>query len=248
MEKKTKIGLISLGILLASMFAFTGVDMWGRDYSEPYAEIRNVKQLTLKEQPAQVTKDDLEARSATRIASDKHNVTIYGEFVPFSIHGKKDAYRAVMACADLIGADESADLRYSDWAVGFLGIWGFLSGVDMYPFYQYYNGFPVLNSAVLVETARFGKPESITAYLYSGFPDDLPTEPKITAEDAIRAAALHEMNEPDQHQTPFLVIAFDNNDRAALAWLVVIGYEPVCVNAVTGEVLDIDSYNNYEYE
>lgn len=235
MKKGTKTALICGGVFLLALLGHTGIDLFSTESGSYYA----AKQITLNEQPERVTRGALSARGAVCIESDGHITAVNGEFVPFRIHGKKSAYLAAMSCAELLELDDKTELRYSDAMSGFGGLWSWISGIHFYLFFQYYKGVPVADTQVMVETGRFGKPESIYAALQYGFPDDLPAEPKITAEEAERIAAKYVLNEPIGMK-PELVIAFDAKGQAALAWLTFIGEsaEAVPVNAVTGEVLE----------
>lgn len=244
MKKKTKIALITLGVLLLGMCTFTGVDFFEPELY-PYDYLRRAKKVSLKEKPEQVTEKSLEEQYCSFVQPAEHRSFIEGEFVPFSVHGKNSALRAVMSCADIIGLDEASELRYSDWGEGFLGFRGFLSGIKFFTFYQFYNGYPVLQTQIFVMTARFGKPQELDAAVYNDFPADLPTEAKITAEEATRIAALHDMNEPLPEWKPFLAVVFDKNDRAALAWVILIGAEPVFVDSADGTVIEV--YDGEEY-
>ena len=243
MTKKTKIGLITLGVILLGMILFNGVDFYGlRDYN---ALLPNADKITLKEQPAQVTYKELDDRGVSCSRRDGRLFIASGDFVPYNISGKKRACTAALSFMELLALDDGCELRYAGDLCKLFGGWSLLAGVHLYEFTQYYKDIPVYGGILTMETGRFGKPDQLYSNLVYGIPADLPTEPQITAEEAIRKAALAEMNEPDQGQTPPLVIILDNNDRAALAWLVMIEYEPAAVNAVTGEMLEIDSLNQY---
>lgn len=243
MEKKTKIGLIALGVILLGMFSFNGVDFYSlQGYN---ALLPKADKIKLKEQPAQITYKELDGRGVSHSEYDGHLFIANGDFVPYNITGKKRACTAALSFTELLRLDDGCELRYAGDVCQLFGGWSMLAGVHLYEFTQYYKDIPVYGGMLTLETRRFGKPEQLYSNLMYGIPADLPTEPQITAEEAIRKAALAEMNEPDQGQTPPLIIILDSNDRAALAWLVMIEYEPAAVNAVTGEMLEIDSLNQY---
>ena len=234
MKKGTKTALICGVIFLAALVGYTGLDPFSYRNDSFYTG----KQMKLGSQPEQVTPESLRERGAVCVQYDGHIHEIEGEFVPFRIHGKKGAYRAAMACADLLDLNEQTELRIPD-SFHFNNITSFIGGFHLYMFFQYYHGIPIADTLVSVEAGRFGKPLGITADLHYDFPDDLPTEPEITADEAERIAAKYEMNEPIG-QKPDLMFVFDSEEQPALAWITYIGDYgyTVPVNAITGEVID----------
>lgn len=243
MKKGIKIALICAGFFLVALVGYTGLDPFSYRNNSFYSG----RQITLSKEPEQVTRESLAERGAVCIQYDGHIHGIEGEFVPFRIHGKKSALRAAMSCADLLELNRRTELRFPDSLNVFNNIWSFIGGFHFYMFMQYYHGIPVADTQVFIEAGRFGKPLNISADLHYDFPEDLPTEPKITADEAERIAAKHEMNEPSG-QKPELVIIFDSNEQPALAWIIYVGEYAytVPVNAITGEVIDTETGNAEE--
>lgn len=248
MKKSKKRGcIIAAAVFLFGAIGFVGPRyyFWGDD-SGYMSGMYRAKPLTLKEQPEQVTIETLDDAGAEYYDYEGQLYSVDGEFVPFSIRSKKSAYRAALACADLIGLGENCTLRYSPYSSEtYSMIIPFYMG-KIYDFVQYYGEIPVWEGNVSVWASFWGTPKSLNCNVIRDLPDGLPTEPKLTVEEAKRAAAKAFMQKTAKSQEPLLMIARDDSGTPILAWVVFFdeySYTAM-VNAMTGEVSK-ENYGEY---
>lgn len=248
-SKKAKKVLFSVGAAAAVIVLL----LYGRrlsllySYTDPLAALYKAEAVNLKEQPANLSQADWDAAGVAQYHYEGQLVSAEGEIVPFRIRGKKDACRAALACADLIGLPDCYSLRYSysDSNVydSIAPLW---LGWHYYAFVQYYGDIPVYGGSVIVQAERFGKPAGLMTNLLQEIPDQLPAEPQITEEQARRAAAKAFLSEPSQKQKPVVAVAADADGRPILAWIVPFddGSDNAVVDALTGEAVKQDASDN----
>lgn len=174
----------------------------------------------------------------------------FGELLPFKIRRPKQAQLAIAAFSEVLGiADVRNDLRYaplprtlSTTAFGTVG--------HYYIFEQYYEDIPVDGGSILL----FADNKNLLTELYSTYVRDISletTEPKLTAEEAERIAAKHELNETSREHETELVVASDAERGAVLAWRVYFDTllsDAVCVDACTGEIVVGEQTDSTESE
>lgn len=231
MKKGTKFFLIAAGLLF---LGYAAVPM------ELYFGFPEPQKLKLpKTLPEQITEEQLDVSERYTVDGQTY-LRGFGELLPFRIRRPKQAYLAIAALSDVLGIEDVRnDLRYEPLPRSLLTTAYETVEGHYYVFMQYYGDIPVDGGSILL----FADRQNHLTELYSSYVPDISletTEPKLTAEEAERIAAKHELNETSREHETELVVASDAERGAVLAWKVYFDTllsDAVRVDACTGEII-----------
>lgn len=241
MKKGTKFVLIAAGLIL---LGYSAVPF------ELYFGSPAPQKLKLPETlPEPISAETVTASAYYTEADGTVMLEDFGELLPFKIRRPKQAQLAIAAFSEVLGIEDIRnDLRYAPLPRS-LSTTAYETFGHYYVFLQYYEDIPVDGGVILLFTDN-----KLLTELYSTYVRDISletTEPKLTADEAERIAAKHELSETSREHETELVIASDAERGAVLAWKVYFDEmlsDAVCVDACTGEIIADEPSDSTESE